>query len=303
MSPSKTKIQPLIGNFLDFKRIDHRCSPLTLAAYQNDLEALAEWGRGHRISLAKLTKVDMRRFVSEMQKQGLADTTIRRRWSTWSQFFAYLIDEVELDDLKRSPTRGFRFPVTDTREAFHLQPEQRKQLFRHLENKATNALGKLDLALFGLLYYAGLRVSEGISRTFDDVQEGGNRLIVVGKRNKKRVVAIHPTARLWLEEWLAVRPVVEDRHLFIHPSRKKPMSRRLAGRRLKKALAAAGLGEEIVKRTSPHTLRHTRATDLRRAGYDLLVIRRFLGHAFVKTTEIYTHVDDPEVDEAVLKVD
>ena len=293
-----------LQQFIEYKRVDHHASPLTLAAYRQDLCALAQWAAGRPVE--GLGKADLRTFVSDMQARGLADTTLRRRWSAIKQYFGFLLDEVEVEGLTRVPTRGFKFSCSNKEESFHLEPEQRRQLFAHLEAGAATPIGKLDLALFGVLYFAGLRVTEGVSRTFTDLSEevGQRRLHVLGKRNKVRDVVLHPQAVEWLEAWLAVRPDVEgESHLFLHPSRRRVVSRKLAWRRLKQAMRKAGLDEETVKRTSPHTLRHTRATDLLNAGVDLLVIRTFLGHSDVKTTQIYAHVTDPAVDAAVLGVD
>lgn len=293
-----------LQEFIEFKRIDHRCSPLTVEAYQRDLHALAQWASGRPVE--GLGKADLRTYVSDMQARGMADTTLRRRWSAIKQYFGFLLDEVEVEGLTRVPMRGFKFAYSNKEESFHLEPEQRRQLFAHLEAGAAIPIGKLDLALFGLLYFAGLRVTEGVSRTFADLSEEGGqrRLHVLGKRSKVRDVVLHPQAVAWLEAWLAVRPdVVGESHLFLHPSRRRVVSRKLAWRRLKQVMRKAGLDEEIVERTSPHTLRHTRATDLLNARVDLLIIRTFLGHSDVKTTQIYAHVTDPAVDAAVLGVD
>ena len=293
-----------LHEFIDFKRIDHRSSPLTLDAYRRDLHSLAKWASDRPVET--LEKGDLRQFVSDMQGQGLADATLRRRWSSFRQYYSFIRDEGLVEDLVSTPTRGFKFTKTDEVESFHLEPEQRQQLFGHLEQRVDTPIGKMDRALFGLLYFAALRVTEGVSRTFEDIyEEGGHRrLHVLGKRSKVRDVVLHPKAVEWLEAWLEVRPAVEaDPHLFIHPSRRRPVSRNLAWRRLKNAMQDAGLGEDAVQRTSPHTLRHTRATDLMNAGVDLILICSFLGHSDVKTTQIYTHVTDPAVDAAVLGVD
>jgi len=162
-----------------------------------------------------------------------------------------------------------------------------------------------------LLYFAALRVSEGVSRTYNDLyEEGGHRrLHVIGKRSKEREVVLHPQAISWLEAWLEVRPdiVLNPDYLFLHPSRETVVSRKLVWSRLKKAVHDAGFDKEIVNQVSPHTMRHSRASDLKRADYPPPVIQRLLGHSSVQTTEIYLHPDekkvDKEVDDAVLGVD
>jgi|ETNmetMinimDraft_2_1059921.scaffolds.fasta_scaffold83167_2 site-specific recombinase XerD len=124
MSRSKAQKQEnvmrLFGDFLEFKLIDHRCSPLTLSAYKQDLHALEQWCSIQ--ALENPTKADMRRFVADMKKKGLADSTVKRRWSAYNQFFDYLIDEEKVEGLTRSPTRGFKHPIIDQEEAFHLEP-------------------------------------------------------------------------------------------------------------------------------------------------------------------------------------
>jgi len=293
-----------LQEFIDYKRIDHRASPLTLEAYGRDLAALAQWASDRPVE--DLGKADLRSYVADMQARGIANATLRRRWSAFRQYYDFVRDEGLVEDLVSAPTRGFKFSQADEEESFHLEPEQRWRLFEHLEECAGTPIGKLDLALFGVIYYGGLRVTEGVSRTFDDLydENGHRRLHVLGKRNKVRNVVLHPKAMEWLEAWLEVRPDVEgDPHLFIHPSRRTVVSRKLAWRRLKKAMRDAGLDEEVIRRSSLHTLRHTRATDLLNGEVDLMIICSFLGHADVRTTQIYTHVTDPAVDAAVLGVD
>lgn len=296
-------MQAFIKDFLCYKKIDHQASVLSLDAYYRDLRTLVSFAGGQ--PLEKLTRADLRRYVVAMRAKGLADTTIRRQWSTFSQFFTFLMDEVEDAGVKKSPTKGFKFSNSEKQESFHLEIEERKQLFTHLQTSATTPKGKLDCALFGLLYYCGLRVTEGVTRRLCDIREdehGHFRLDVVGKRNKRRTVVIHPTAYSWLTDWLHIRPDTSDL-VFIHPSTKNPVSRKLAWERLKGAMKKAGLSEDVVKKTGPHTLRHSRASDLHNAGYDLIVVRDFLGHSQIQTTGIYIHKTSPQVDSAVLGVD
>lgn len=293
----------LIELFLAYKETVHYSSPLTIKAYRQDLHALEKWFCGH--PLEALGKVEYRRYITEMRERGVADMTRRRRHSTCGQFYDFLINELEMKEIEKNPVKGLKVPVEGKEESYHLPLEYRRQLLGYLEGKATSPKGKMDLAFYGMLYYGALRVTEGVSRRLADIikgEDGHYRLNVLGKRNKRRVVIIHPTAFHWLSGWLDARENISD-FIFIHPTKKRVISRQLAWDRLKRIMRNAGFPEEIMEKTGNHTLRHTRASDLSNAGVDMKIIQDFLGHSSVAVTALYVHKTDGQVDEAVLGVD
>lgn len=288
-----------LNEFLDSKRRKHRVSQLTLEAYASDLTLLQHLTK---TTLHQLDEPSIDELHIKLSASSISESTLRRRWSALNQFLQFLI-ATGRSDLRHPPTAEYRNPITDREESYHLTPNERESFFEYL-NVQTNAIGLLDRAMFGLAYYCALRVTECITRTYSDLIEGDTpRLHILGKRNKVRVVPVHSTAIESLNIWLEHRPESEDQALFIHPTKtKKKLSRQFVWRRLKLVMKNAGLSQETISKSSPHTLRHTRASDLNRAGCDPLVISKFLGHSNLNTTSIYLHTTDHEIDKAVLEV-
>jgi integrase/recombinase XerD len=148
-----------------------------------------------------------------------------------------------------------------------------------------------DRALLELLYGCGLRVSEVTGLRLEQVDLQVGYLTVLGKGGKERVVPIGRAAREALGVYLADERerLVRGRNVpwvFVRP-KGLPISRQAVWKLIKRRAAAAGLRQRV----SPHTLRHSFATDLLHGGADLRVVQTLLGHADVGTTQIYTHVE------------
>ncbi len=162
--------------------------------------------------------------------------------------------------------------------------------------------GQRDRALLALLYGGGLRVSEACGLRLDDLslrvggQDGPGLLRVLGKGGKERLVPFGGRARERLEAWLALgrptRPAGSPAVLLTRGGR--ALDRHRAWRVVRRWAAEAGLSEAV----HPHVLRHSCATHLLAGGGDLRSVQEFLGHADLRTTERYTHVDVDELQSA-----
>ena len=152
-----------------------------------------------------------------------------------------------------------------------------------------------DRALLEVLYATGARVSEAVGLRTDGLQFELRVLRLTGKGSKTRLVPLGQRAIQALEAWLtrARRSALGGREsAFVFVSRTgKPLGRLDAWRRVKLAARLAGLSPDI----SPHTLRHSFATHLVEGGADLRSVQEMLGHASIKTTEVYTHLDAEHV--------
>lgn len=154
-------------------------------------------------------------------------------------------------------------------------------------------------AILEVLFSTGMRVAELVSLNRDDIRESSNELAVRGKGNKVRVVFLSQTAKKAVAEYLAKRDDI-DPALFVrhHPSSRQGgtsdgklglrLSARSIQRMMKKYAAAAGLTKNI----TPHTLRHSFATDLLSNGADVRQVQQLLGHSSITTTQAYTHLTD-----------
>jgi site-specific recombinase XerD len=148
-----------------------------------------------------------------------------------------------------------------------------------------------DRALLELLYAAGLRISEAVALSTDQLDLDGRSLRVLGKGKKVRVVPFHARAADALRDWLAVRdaltrPGAAEARLVFLADRGGPLSARSARRIVERAAKQGAVGRHV----HPHQLRHSFATHLLERGLDLRHIQELLGHTSIGTTQVYTHV-------------
>ena len=192
-----------------------------------------------------------------------------------------------------------------TADKVELARTQRKQvtflnedeLARVFEQPDTTTIGGLrDRAILELLFSSGLRVSELVGLDRDHINLKRREFMVRGKGQKDRPIFISPEAARWVEEYLAKRQD-SSRPLFVRYSGSKQVDlsgnfSRLTARSVQRLVARYALLAGITKHVSPHTLRHSFATDLLMNGADLRSVQALLGHSNIATTQIYTHVTD-----------
>lgn len=269
----------------------------TLAAYRRDLARAEEFLRGRRLRhWEDLTPDLLAHLMAAERERGLAPASLQRLLSSLRGFFRWLRAEGLHDG--RDPTRGgARLRLWERLPAVLAPPDALALL--DAPDPAT-PLGRRDRALLALLYGGGLRVSEAVGLTMDalslrahagDAEAG--LLRVTGKGDKERLVPFGGEARRRVEDWLAAgrsRLAPRCDRLLLSKSG-AALDRHRAFRIVRGAAAKAGLGGEI----HPHTLRHSCATHLLLGGGDLRGVQEFLGHADLRTTERYTHVEAEEL--------
>lgn len=262
-------------------------SPRTIEAYGRDLTRLVAFAvaKGARAPDA-VTATILRDHLYQLKDLGLAPASLRRAVSAVHTYFAFLLAEgvVRADPSERleAPKKGRALPDVMT------VAEIKKLL---AAPSLDDALALRDRAMLELAYGAGLRVSEWIGITVQDLQLDEGLVRVFGKGAKERLVPIGRSAlgavALYIRE---LRPRLErgsgEGKLFLN-ARGAPLSRMGAWKILQKHVKRAGLS----KRITPHTLRHSFATHLLEGGADLRAVQEMLGHADISTTQIYTHVD------------
>jgi site-specific recombinase XerD len=178
-----------------------------------------------------------------------------------------------------------------------LSPEEVERLFA--EPNLETMPGLRDRAILELLFSSGLRVSELVGLDKDHVNTKRREFMVRGKGQKDRPIFISPEAAGWIERYLEKRQDTA-RPLFVRYSGTKQVDlsgnfHRLTARSVQRMVARYALLAGITKHVSPHTLRHSFATDLLMNGADLRSVQAMLGHSNISTTQIYTHVTDPHL--------
>lgn len=159
-----------------------------------------------------------------------------------------------------------------------------------------NIVGLRDRALLETLFSTGMRVSEISALNFEDINFENGEIAVLGKGKKLRVVFLSPSALNWIDQYLKNRGKIsesaEGEPLFI--SNKKT---RLSVRTIERIVTRYAILSGLSKKVSPHTFRHSFATDLLSAGADVRSVQSLLGHSSITTTQIYTHVTDKHLRE------
>ncbi|MFN2107173.1 MAG: site-specific tyrosine recombinase XerD, partial [Candidatus Promineifilaceae bacterium] len=255
----------------------------TLAAYRNDLNGLAAWlvprGRG----VAAVRREDLLDYLSERVVRGARPRTTARLLSSLRRFYRYLVREGRRPD---DPTLRIDMPRIGRPLPDSLSEEEVETLLGAPE--AGETLGLRDRAMLELLYACGLRVSELVSVTLEQIDLTQGVVRLMGKGSKERLVPMGEEAVDWLQRYIAhSRPDLaagaSARQLFI-TRRGKAMTRQAFWYRLRHYAVKSGINKAL----SPHTLRHAFATHLLNHGADLRVVQMLLGHSDLSTTQIYT---------------
>ncbi len=276
-----------LERFRDYLALEAGNSRHTVASYLRDITRLSEYAtpRGAKAP-EQLSAAQLREFIYFLKDLGLAPTTIRRQISAIRTYFKFLVGEgiAARDPSERieSPKRWRTLPTVLTVA----------EVEKLLDAPNTNEpLAMRDVALLEFAYATGVRVSELVALKLQDILFSEGVARVFGKGAKERLVPVGRRALGAVSSYAReIRPTLDrgkTRGFLFLNARGTPLSRVGAWGIIKAHSRRAGL----VKRVTPHTLRHTFATHLLEGGADLRAVQEMLGHADLSTTQLYTHVD------------
>ncbi|WP_118788945.1 site-specific tyrosine recombinase XerD [Haemophilus haemolyticus] len=276
----------LIDLFLNEYWIEKGLSENTVQSYRLDLTALCDWLDKNDLSLETLDAVDLQGFLGERLEKGYKATSTARMLSAMRKLFQYLYREkYRVDD----PSAVLSSPKLPSRLPKYLTEQQVSDLLNTPDVDVPLELR--DKAMLELLYATGLRVTELVSLTIENmsVQQGVVR--VIGKGNKERIVPMGEEAAYWVRQFMLYgRPVLlngQSSDIVFPSQRAQQMTRQTFWHRVKHYAILADIDADAL---SPHVLRHAFATHLVNHGADLRVVQMLLGHTDLSTTQIYTHV-------------
>ena len=276
----------LIDLFLNEYWIEKGLSENTVQSYRLDLTALCDWLDKNDLSLETLDAVDLQGFLGERLEKGYKATSTARMLSAIRKLFQYLYREkYRVDD----PSAVLSSPKLPSRLPKYLTEQQVSDLLNTPDVEVPLELR--DKAMLELLYATGLRVTELVSLTIENmsVQQGVVR--VIGKGNKERIVPMGEEAAYWVRQFMLYsRPVLlngQSSDVVFPSQRAQQMTRQTFWHRVKHYAILADIDADAL---SPHVLRHAFATHLVNHGADLRVVQMLLGHTDLSTTQIYTHV-------------
>ena len=264
---------------------ERNASPNTIRAYGEDLAQFTEHLRrelGREPRPEDADHLAIRGFLAELHRRGLAKSSSARKLAGLRTFFRYLCREGRLDT---NPARVLATPRRDKRNPAVLD-ETEVQALLDMPGEGLQAVR--GRAILELLYASGIRCAELVSLDVGEVDLEARMVRVVGKGRKERVVLFGHRAQETLRAWLGARVRLRPRTdaLFLNAR-----GGRLTDRSVRTLVARRVEQAALLRRCSPHTLRHSFATHLLTRGADLRAIQELLGHASLSTTQRYTHVD------------
>lgn len=280
-----TLSHPLIERFIDALWLERGLSEHTRSAYRSDLEHFNHWLDARGNELRQVGRDAIHDHLAWRLQQGYSARSSARFISSLRGFYRYLLRENLIGE---DPTQQVALPQIGRPLPKSLSEADVEALLAAPD--VEDPIGLRDRAMLEVLYACGLRVSELIGLTLEQINLRQGVLRVLGKGSKERVVPMGEEALSWLERYLKEsRPALLDGKpsVVLFPSRRgEQMTRQTFWHRIKHQAVVAGINKSL----SPHTLRHAFATHLLNHGADLRVVQMLLGHSDLSTTQIYTHV-------------
>jgi integrase/recombinase XerC len=285
--------EPLAA-FLRHLEAEKHASPHTVKSYRRDLEdfrifvtgavrlASTVGGRPDMDAVREVDVRDVRAFLADLHTRGLDPVSVARKLAAVRSWFRFLRRRGVVD---RNPAQQIRSPRLPRKLVSFLPIDETVALMDARHPRGTGR----DVAIVELLYASGLRVSELAGLDLRDVDLAEMTVRVLGKGRKERIVPFGEAAARALRDYLAARGSAGGA-VFLN-RRGGRLTVRTVHTIVRRQARAAG----ILRRVSPHTLRHTFATHLLDSGADLRMIQELLGHDRLSTTQRYTHVGSDQL--------
>lgn len=286
-------MKELIKKYLKYLKIERNSSDHTITSYQNDLFQLLDFASRHleqdeeEVDITNLDRLIIRLWLGELTEEGMARNTIARKVAAVRSFFKYCYKR---SYIKKNPAHLLIIPKKEQRLPKTVQAGEIKKMMDLADGNDPVIIQ--ERAILELFYSTGIRLSELTNLNLKDIQIPQKQLTVFGKGSKQRIVPLGEKALNAIENHQQNRSKLftsdttnnDKNSLFLSVGGKR-IYPRMVQRIIKKYLMKVS---EVTQK-SPHTLRHSFATHMLDAGADIRLIKEFLGHANLASTQIYTH--------------
>lgn len=292
-----------IADYLESLTVERNVSPYTVRNYRQWLGRFTSWIQRQKnyISTKNLTLTDLRKY--RVYLSGLTDNK-GKTLSVPTQGYHLIalrafLKWLSKNDVETLAADKIDLPKAESRRLTFLTREQVERLLS--QPGISDEMELRDKAILELLFSTGLRVSELAKLDRNQIDFNSREIGVIGKGRRARVVFLSERAVQWLKRYLAMR---QDRWqpVFIRYTGKKPEvvskdgeKMRFTARGIQRVVERYRRKAGLAQKITPHGLRHSFATDLLRAGAGLREVQEMLGHKNVATTQIYTHVTNPQL--------
>ena len=287
-----------INGFRSYLMLERSLSENSVEAYTRDVNKLVDYLsiNGIKKSPKELTSKDISNFIQWIVKFGISANSQARLLSGIKAFYKYLILEEIIDKdpslLIEGPKKGLKLPET-------LSTDEIDNLIKSID--LSHPQGQRNKAIIETLYGCGLRVSELINLKITNWYRKDGFIKVVGKGNKERLVPIGKVTegvlKIYVDQIRIHQKINKGCEDFVFLNRRgNQLSRVMIFTIIKNLAEKTGLKKTI----SPHTFRHSFATELIKRGANLRAVQEMLGHESISTTQIYTHIDREFLRESII---
>ena len=294
MERSQKPLPQYLSDFLDWLDIEKGLSNKSQENYSRFLKKFIDWLKENNLEDLKPHELspahiwDYRVYLSRQSKKPLKKSTQNYYLIALRSFLNYFANQ----DILSLPAEKIKLAKDkDEKKVNFLTLEQIEKLFS--TPNTSKRSGLRDRTILETLFSTGLRIAELVSLNREQINlkpmTKDLEVGIVGKGNRPRTVYFSERTVYWLRKYLDTRKD-KEKALFINYQGRKNSSRRLTDRSIERTIKTYALMAGLPINTTPHTLRHSFATDLLTQGADLRVIQEFLGHRNISTTQVYTHV-------------
>jgi len=279
----KTNMESYILSFKEYLLYELNYSKKTVETYHNVLLEYKDFLANKKLSFKSVSSKEANLYKAHLIEKGYENKTSSLHMSAARSFYNYL---VEIKECLDNPFNGIKNPKIAKKLPNFLKASETKDLFSNINYE--DDLEVRNIFIMEMLYVTGLRVSELCSIKLQDLNNGS--LKVIGKGNKERIIYYKACDENLLNYYInntrinILNGVTSD---YLFPNR---FGRPLTSRTIENIVKKFTEKRDIKSKVTPHTLRHTYATDLLNNGADIRSVGELLGHESLSTTQIYTHV-------------
>lgn len=279
------------NEYRDYLKSVRKYPDNTVNSYLSDITIFKEYLSSLKINYLRIDKDTIREYLKVLGNSNYKSSSVNRILSSLKNYYDYL----EYKHLiEHNPFNSINRPKREKRLPNFINNNDYEEIIKKSLER-TDFIGRRNTLLLELLYSSGIRISEAINIKIKDINMSDKSIRILGKGSKMRIVYFGEYAKEYLEEYLKVRNSSLE-YLFLNKNN-TPLTRRGAEYIISNLVKTSLLKKKV----TPHTFRHSYATEMLNNGADIRSVQELLGHSSLSTTGIYTHVTNEVVRREYLK--
>lgn len=274
----------MLDKFLEYLKYEKHYSPLTIGAYQTDLEQFSIFvDDSFDLGLLDVDSFQVRSWVVSLKNQGLKNKSIHRKVSSVKSFYKFLL---RIGEVEVNPTSKLALPKLESRLPDFVRENDMRELLTEIKDKIKGFNSLVNYSVFLLLYATGMRRAELVGLKQEAIDFDNGTVKVLGKRNKERIIPVETSVLNELKNYKNEKDLrgLNTTSFFVNEKGEK-LTEKFVYQTVNNYLSVV----PSLKKRSPHVLRHTFATQMLENGADLMAIKDLLGHESLSSTQVYTH--------------